>query len=82
MEKLLRHHVFYHDGYEDSGDVGKESFESEDEALSFIDQRLSCLDKRDLPRTSEDFERNYTYVVGDIKQLAGVEVVTKVKVKS
>lgn len=64
----MRHHVYYHDDYEEMGGVGFESFGSEEQALKFISDRkgsdLGC----------------YTYIVGDVQPLRVATQITSVEV--
>ena len=70
----MKFYVYYADDYEGNDGKGFEKFESEKEALKFIEGRLGS--EGCMPRRVD----HYTLVEGREKELTVVEVATKVKV--
>lgn len=67
----MEYFVVYMDDYADNGGFGLESFESKEDAIAFIEQRMAQDCDRKLP--------NYTLIEGKILPLKAVEVVTKIQ---
>lgn len=65
--------VYYRDGYDNNGDVGLAEFVYEEDALTFINDRLN---KKDEERTLE----MYTLIEGKKLEVVPQEVITKLKV--
>jgi hypothetical protein len=71
--KMFQYHVFYEDGWPSDGDVGLSSFKEEQEALDFIQDRMTNSCARHV--------ENYMLIKGKILDLKAVEVVTKIIVE-
>jgi len=71
-EKIERWFVFYNDGYADDGCLGWDGFESQHEAVAFIEQRM---------REYDADPSCYDLIEGRKLTLEAVEKVTRVAVK-
>lgn len=70
----MKYFVFYEDGWAEDGDVGINVFDSEDEAVLYIEKRMGC----DISRRIDQ----YKLIRGEIIDLEPVEIVTKIRAKS
>jgi len=64
--------VFYDDDWADNGGVGWREFDFEEDALSYIDERM---------RDRETEIDRYTLIKGEKLEIAPKDVVTKIQVK-
>jgi hypothetical protein len=67
-----KYFVYHNDGYYDDGGVGIEDFNTQDNALTFIESRMRADPQRHL--------NNYLLVEGKVLVLKPVEVITKLTV--
>jgi hypothetical protein len=69
---MRKYFVIYNDGYYDNGDVGWTSFDTLDDAVKFIEDRLS--------KAADPSLDNYTVIEGWCRKIEVVEVVRAVKI--
>ena len=62
--------VYYHDDFFDNGGVGFMTFDSKQDAVKFIEERLG---RADLPDIA-----NYTVVCGDVMPIHVVERISRI----
>jgi len=72
---MQKYFVFFDDDYADCGGKGLDEFEKEEEALNFIQERITHEGGRRI-RTLTD----YTLIYGKKMDLEGYETVTKVRI--
>ena len=72
----MNYFVYWNDDYCDNGGMGLEKFDSESDALSFIEGRMA-----NISRLRDADVSNYTLIRGTEVELEPVETVIKVRTK-
>lgn len=71
--RTMNYYVFYQDGYCDNGDVGLDFFDTEKEAVEFVEKRIR--------RHEEPSIKNYIVIKGEEMTIEIIEKVKSIRLK-